>query len=262
MGARPRDGRRRIRWRGRSRPRESRAASASSQAIVDDGRLRGRVWVTVAGRRRVIVPTRTRSRPGRAPPSRASAALAVAPIPARHRAGLPARGRAERGHQRTLVETVAAVDTPRDRRAPSKLQRPAGPRARDGLAPASHLRRDGSRPFGSVQSWRGGIRRMTPVSSDLAAPMAIRQPPADASPRRYTRAMDLHVIGPLASPAERAAVDAVLGPAESGWHGAGRDARPTATSRVVGMRRDRGGTSSCRPSTLSSRGSAGSASPA
>jgi NADH-quinone oxidoreductase subunit F len=37
--------------------------------------------------------------------------------------------------------------------------------------------------------------------------------------------MDLHVIGPLATPAERAAVDAVLGPAESGWHGGGRDAR-------------------------------------
>jgi NADH-quinone oxidoreductase subunit F len=31
--------------------------------------------------------------------------------------------------------------------------------------------------------------------------------------------MDLHVIGPLASPAERAAVDAVLGPPESGWVG-------------------------------------------
>jgi NADH-quinone oxidoreductase subunit F len=36
--------------------------------------------------------------------------------------------------------------------------------------------------------------------------------------------MDLHVIGPLASPAERAAVDAVLGPAESGWRGGARDA--------------------------------------
>jgi NADH-quinone oxidoreductase subunit F len=35
--------------------------------------------------------------------------------------------------------------------------------------------------------------------------------------------MDLHVIGPLATPAERAAVDAVLGPAVSGWHGGGRD---------------------------------------
>ena len=31
--------------------------------------------------------------------------------------------------------------------------------------------------------------------------------------------MDLHVIGPLASPAERAAVDSVLGPPESGWVG-------------------------------------------
>ena len=36
--------------------------------------------------------------------------------------------------------------------------------------------------------------------------------------------MDLHVIGPLASPAERAAVDAVLGPPESGWRGGPRDA--------------------------------------
>ena len=35
--------------------------------------------------------------------------------------------------------------------------------------------------------------------------------------------MDLHVIGPLASPAERAAVDAVLGPPESGWVGGPRD---------------------------------------
>src|SRR3954451_21064169 len=36
--------------------------------------------------------------------------------------------------------------------------------------------------------------------------------------------MDLHVVGPLASPAERAAVDGVLGPPESGWHGGGRNA--------------------------------------
>jgi len=35
--------------------------------------------------------------------------------------------------------------------------------------------------------------------------------------------MDLHVIGPLASPAERSAVDAVLGPPESGWRGGPRD---------------------------------------
>jgi NADH-quinone oxidoreductase subunit F len=35
--------------------------------------------------------------------------------------------------------------------------------------------------------------------------------------------MDLHVIGPLASPAERVAVDAVLGPPDSGWHGGGRN---------------------------------------
>ena len=35
--------------------------------------------------------------------------------------------------------------------------------------------------------------------------------------------MDLHVIGPLATPAERAAVDSVVGPAESGWRGGPRD---------------------------------------
>ena len=35
--------------------------------------------------------------------------------------------------------------------------------------------------------------------------------------------MDLHVIGPLPSPAERAAVDAVLGPPISGWAGGTRD---------------------------------------
>jgi NADH-quinone oxidoreductase subunit F len=37
--------------------------------------------------------------------------------------------------------------------------------------------------------------------------------------------MDLHVIGPLASPAERAAVDSVLGAPESGWRGGPRDPR-------------------------------------
>ncbi|NJD28859.1 MAG: NADH-quinone oxidoreductase subunit E [Chloroflexi bacterium] len=37
--------------------------------------------------------------------------------------------------------------------------------------------------------------------------------------------MDLHVVGPLASPAERAAVDAVLGPPASGWSGGQRDPR-------------------------------------
>ena len=43
---------------------------------------------------------------------------------------------------------------------------------------------------------------------------------------RYTRVVDLHVVAPLASPAERAAVDAVLdpeiGPPKSGWVGGTR----------------------------------------
>ena len=44
--------------------------------------------------------------------------------------------------------------------------------------------------------------------------------------------MDLHVIGPLASPAERAAVDAVLGPPESGWVGGAR--RPGVDGHASG----------------------------
>jgi len=40
--------------------------------------------------------------------------------------------------------------------------------------------------------------------------------------RLHSTPMDLHVIGPLASPAERAAVDAVLGPPDSGWVGGTR----------------------------------------
>jgi NADH-quinone oxidoreductase subunit F len=44
--------------------------------------------------------------------------------------------------------------------------------------------------------------------------------------------MDLHVIGPLASPAERAAVDAVLGPPESGWVGGPR--RPGIDGHAAG----------------------------
>src|SRR5437879_9646773 len=37
--------------------------------------------------------------------------------------------------------------------------------------------------------------------------------------------MDLHVIGPLASPAERAAVEGILGPGERGGRGGARDPR-------------------------------------
>jgi len=37
--------------------------------------------------------------------------------------------------------------------------------------------------------------------------------------------VDLRIVGPLATAVERAAVDGVLGPPESGWHGGVRDAR-------------------------------------
>ena len=43
--------------------------------------------------------------------------------------------------------------------------------------------------------------------------------------------MDLHVVGPLASPAERAAVDSVLGPPDSRW--VGGDRRPGADGQTA-----------------------------
>jgi NADH-quinone oxidoreductase subunit F len=43
--------------------------------------------------------------------------------------------------------------------------------------------------------------------------------------------MDLHVIGPLATPAERAAVDSVLGPADTGWRGGTRSANEGHVAR-------------------------------
>jgi NADH-quinone oxidoreductase subunit F len=53
--------------------------------------------------------------------------------------------------------------------------------------------------------------------------------------------MDLHVIGPLASPAERAAVDSVLGSPESGWVGgprrAGTDGRAAHGGHAIRSRR-------------------------
>ena len=49
----------------------------------------------------------------------------------------------------------------------------------------------------------------------------------DATDRTTLGAMDLHVVGPAASPGERAAIDAVLepeiGPARDGWSGGARD---------------------------------------
>ena len=70
--------------------------------------------------------------------------------------------------------------------------------------------------------------------------MALRRQPrrlgaSSGLPRLHSAPMDLHVIGPLASPAERAAVDAVLGPADSGWRGGGarsRDRGPRGARRA------------------------------
>ena len=64
--------------------------------------------------------------------------------------------------------------------------------------------------------------------------------------------MDLHVIGPLASPAERAAVDAVLGPAGVAAGSAARGTRgPTGTRRAAATRRGAGATCCSRRSTRS-----------
>ena len=61
------------------------------------------------------------------------------------------------------------------------------------------------------------------VISDPPSSRSVSPPVARRYPALHSTAMDLHVIGPLASPAERAAVDAVLGPAESAWRGGARD---------------------------------------
>jgi NADH-quinone oxidoreductase subunit F len=54
--------------------------------------------------------------------------------------------------------------------------------------------------------------------------------------------MDLHIIGGKATESERAAVDALLGPPQSGWRGASRDiardGRAAAGGRAVAGRRD------------------------
>ena len=73
--------------------------------------------------------------------------------------------------------------------------------------------------------------------------------------------MDLHVIGPLATPAERAAVDAVLGPPESGWRGGGRDSLTRGTWRVAGTKPGAAATCCCRRCTRCRIGSGRSPSP-
>jgi NADH-quinone oxidoreductase subunit F len=60
------------------------------------------------------------------------------------------------------------------------------------------------------------------------SPNATNRLRARGWPRSYTRCVDLHVVGPPVTPAERAAVDAVLDPETgspaSGWAGGTRDA--------------------------------------
>jgi NADH-quinone oxidoreductase subunit F len=71
----------------------------------------------------------------------------------------------------------------------------------------------------------GGDKVLNAGGTAGCGPTPARAGDSRSQPARlHSEAMDLHVIGPLASPAERAAVDAVLGPAESGWRGGVRDA--------------------------------------
>ncbi|MFN0060763.1 MAG: NAD(P)H-dependent oxidoreductase subunit E [Planctomycetota bacterium] len=52
--------------------------------------------------------------------------------------------------------------------------------------------------------------------------------------------MDLRILGPEATDAERAAVDAVLGPAESGWAGGARDMETEGRTALLSGREARG----------------------
>ncbi len=64
--------------------------------------------------------------------------------------------------------------------------------------------------------------------------------------------MDIHVAGPDATPDERAAVDALLGPPEGGWDGgvrdAARDGRSAHGGRPASLARNSG--SATTPATL------------
>ena len=82
---------------------------------------------------------------------------------------------------------------------------------------------------------RPGPPRPASLRSRLAVRAQARRPTVRSGPSQWycakgpesglatLRAMDIHVIAPLASPAERAVVDALLGPATSGWAGGERD---------------------------------------
>ncbi len=112
---------------------------------------------------------------------------------------------------------------------------PGGARPRPFLAAPDRRSDDPDRHAADRAGRRRGAHAPTSPSPGRACscrwpaggPRLPRLPPSDRSPPRAPTlgAMDLHVIGPLASPAERAAVDAVLGPPESGWVGGARDSR-------------------------------------
>ena len=87
----------------------------------------------------------------------------------------------------------------------------------DSLPPRTIERREASRAPGAQRSARSGRSRWHPALPGSRARLRIAVATLGS--------MDLHVIGPLASPAERAAVDAVLGAPESGWVGGARDSR-------------------------------------
>jgi NADH-quinone oxidoreductase subunit F len=87
----------------------------------------------------------------------------------------------------------------------------------------------------SRRTWVGIMRRMVPARvsqpPDTKAPgRCVTLATSAVDPALHSAAMDLHVIGPLASPAERAAVDLVLGPPESGWVGGPRRMAVDGTS--------------------------------
>ena len=71
--------------------------------------------------------------------------------------------------------------------------------------------------------------------------------------------MDLHLMDAAPSEAERAAIDGLLGPPETGWVGAPSGAQPISASSAPVARPASSGTSCCRPCTRSRRRSAGSA---
>ena len=179
-----------------------------------------------------------------------SPAMGMRPVRGRRSGSASTRALAYVGTVGDTVTDFTALGDTVNVTAPAGVR--ARPAARSWSAPTLIARRpgNGSRNAGTSRCAAGSSRSTSACSTSDTDPASL-----------HSAAMDLHVIGPLASPAERAAVDGVLGPAGVGLgRRAAATAASTATRPAAATRSGRGAPSCCRRCTPSRTGSAGSAS--